>query len=122
MMSYTTSAVWSRPVLSLCCTEHGQRRGVVLSGHITTVAMSRSGQLGRYCTIEPHYSGLHICRRFSNARACLGQLSLSLIMWSTAHGGPWDMWQHWSSSLRKAEPRAVGHVAAPELPFQEARA
>jgi hypothetical protein len=29
--------------------------------------------------------------------------------------GPWDMWQHQSSPLRKVEPRAVGHIAAPEL-------
>jgi hypothetical protein len=32
------------------------------------------------------------------------------------------MWQHRSSPLRKAEPGAVGHVAAPELPSQEGRA
>jgi hypothetical protein len=25
------------------------------------------------------------------------------------------MWQHWSSPLRKAEPEAMRHVAAPEL-------
>jgi hypothetical protein len=31
-------------------------------------------------------------------------------------------WQHRSSPLRKVEPRAVGHVAAPELPSQEGRA
>jgi hypothetical protein len=46
MISYATSAVWSRPVLSHCCTEHGQRRGVALWGRITTVAISKSGQLG----------------------------------------------------------------------------
>jgi hypothetical protein len=45
-------------ISSTCCTEHGQRRGAVLSGCITTVAMSRSGQLGQRCTIEPSYSGL----------------------------------------------------------------
>jgi hypothetical protein len=45
MMSCMTSAVWSRPVLSLCCTKPGSSRGAVLSGRITTVAMSRSGQL-----------------------------------------------------------------------------
>jgi hypothetical protein len=43
MMSCMASAVWSRPVLSLCCTEHGLYHGVVLSGRITSVAMSRSG-------------------------------------------------------------------------------
>jgi hypothetical protein len=60
MMSYTASAAWSRPVLSLCCTEHGPSRGAVLSDHITTVGMSRSGQLGRRCTTEPHCSDLHV--------------------------------------------------------------
>jgi hypothetical protein len=60
MMYCTTSAAWSRPVLSFCCTEHGPSRGAVLSGHITTVAMSRSGQLGRRCTIEPYCNSLHI--------------------------------------------------------------
>jgi hypothetical protein len=58
MMSCTTSAAWSRPVSSPCYTEHGQRRGVVLSDRITTVAMSRSGQLGLRCTVEPNCSGL----------------------------------------------------------------
>jgi hypothetical protein len=105
--------------------------------------MSNSDQLGRRCTIEPHSSGLHVCRRFSNIRACLknyaslaaclGQLSLSLFLWSTARRRPcdtWqyrssplrkaepravDTWQHRSSPLRKVEPRAMGHVAAPEL-------
>jgi hypothetical protein len=66
MMSCTASAAWSRPVLSLYCTEHGMSHGVVLSGCITSVAMSRSGQLGQRCTVEPHCSGLHVCRRFSN--------------------------------------------------------
>jgi hypothetical protein len=56
----TASAAWSHPVSSLCCTEHGLHYGAVLSGRITTVAMSRSGQLGQHCTIEPHCSGLHI--------------------------------------------------------------
>jgi hypothetical protein len=72
MMSCTASAVWSRPVLSLCCTEYGSSRDAILLGHITAVAMSRSGQLGQRCTIELHCSGLHVCRRFSNARTCLG--------------------------------------------------
>jgi hypothetical protein len=46
---------------------------------------------------------------------CLRQLSLSLFLWSTARRGPWDTWQHRSSPLRKAEPGAVEHMAAPEL-------
>jgi hypothetical protein len=110
MMSYTASTAWSRPVLSLCCTEPGPSHGVVLSGRITTVAMSRSGKLGRRYTVETHCSGLHVYKRLSNARACLGKhaslvaclglLSLSLFLW-------WDTWQYESSLLRKAEPEAV---------------
>jgi hypothetical protein len=61
-----------RHVLSLCCTEHVPYHGAVLLDHITSVAMSRSGQLGRRCTVETHYDGIHVFRRFSNARACLG--------------------------------------------------
>jgi hypothetical protein len=57
-MSCPTSAVWSRLILSLCCTEPGPSHGAVLSGHITTVAMSRSGQLGLRCTAEPNCSTL----------------------------------------------------------------
>jgi hypothetical protein len=58
MMSYTASAAWSRPVSSPCYTEHGQSCGAVLSGCITTVAMSKSGQLSLRCTVEPSCSGL----------------------------------------------------------------
>jgi hypothetical protein len=50
-MSCAASVVWSHPVLSYCYTEHGHRCGVTLWGHITTVAMFRSGQLGRCRTI-----------------------------------------------------------------------
>jgi hypothetical protein len=52
MMSCTASAAWSCLVSSPCCTEYGQRCGVVLSGRITTVAMSRSDRLSWRCTIE----------------------------------------------------------------------
>jgi hypothetical protein len=55
-MSCTASAAWSRPISSPCYTEHGQRCGAVLSGRITTIAMSRSGQLGLRCTVEPNCS------------------------------------------------------------------
>jgi hypothetical protein len=58
MMSYTESVAWSRPVSSPSYTEHGQRYGAVLSGRITTVAMSRSGQLGLHCTVEPNCSSI----------------------------------------------------------------
>jgi hypothetical protein len=57
-MSCTASAAWSRPISSPCYIEHGQCCGAVLSGHLTTVAMSRSGQLRLRCTIEPNCRGL----------------------------------------------------------------
>jgi hypothetical protein len=58
MMSCTTSVAWSCPVSSPCYTEHGQRRGAILSGRITTVTMFRSGQLGLRCSVELNCSGL----------------------------------------------------------------
>jgi hypothetical protein len=58
MIYCTAPAAWSRPVSSPCYTEHGQRCGAVLSGRITTVAMSRSGQLGLRCSVEPNCSSL----------------------------------------------------------------
>jgi hypothetical protein len=58
MMSCTTSVAWSRPVSSPCYNEHGQRYGAVLSGRITTVAMSRSDQVGLRCTVEPNCSDM----------------------------------------------------------------
>jgi hypothetical protein len=56
MISCVMSAVWSRSILSHCYIEHGQRRGVALLGRITTVAIYKSGQLGRWCTVAacPH--------------------------------------------------------------------
>jgi hypothetical protein len=61
MMSCTASAVWSRPVSSPYYTEHGQRCGVILSGHITTIAMSMSDQLCLCCTVEPNCNGMSAC-------------------------------------------------------------
>jgi hypothetical protein len=58
MISCTTSAAWSRLVSSPCYTEYGQRCGVVLSGRITTVAMSKSDQLGLCCTVELNCSAM----------------------------------------------------------------
>jgi hypothetical protein len=58
MMSCTASTTYSRHVSSPCYTEHGQCCGAVLSGRITTVAMSRSGQLSLRCSVEPNCSGL----------------------------------------------------------------
>jgi hypothetical protein len=51
MMSCLVLTAWNRPVLSLCCTEHDPSCDAVLLGHITAVAMSRSGQLGQCCTV-----------------------------------------------------------------------
>jgi hypothetical protein len=58
MMSCTALAAWSRHVSSPCYTEHGQHCGIVLSDRITTVVISRSGQLGLRCTVEPNCSSL----------------------------------------------------------------
>jgi hypothetical protein len=58
MMSCMASAAWSRPVFSPCYTKHGQRCGVILSDHITTVTISRSDQLGLRCTVEPNCSDM----------------------------------------------------------------
>jgi hypothetical protein len=58
MMSYPTSAAWSSLILSLCCTKPDSSRVVVLSGRITVVAMSRSGQLRLRYTVKPNCSGL----------------------------------------------------------------
>jgi hypothetical protein len=68
----------------------------------------------------------------------LGQLGPSLFLWSTAHWGPWDTWQHQSPPLgearsgprgsteahlgREARSGAEKHVAAPELSPQGGRA
>jgi hypothetical protein len=57
-MSCTASVAWSRHVSSPCYTEHSQRCGAVLSARITTVAMSRSDQLGLRCTVEPNCSDI----------------------------------------------------------------
>jgi hypothetical protein len=57
-MSCTASAACSCPDSSPYYTEHGQCCGAILLGRITTVAMSRSGQLGLCCTVELNCSGL----------------------------------------------------------------
>jgi hypothetical protein len=57
MMSCTASAAWSHHVSSPCYTEHGQCCGAIMSDRITTVAISKSSQLGLRCSIEPNCSG-----------------------------------------------------------------
>jgi hypothetical protein len=58
MMSCTASAAWSHHVSSPFYTEHGQHCGAVMLGRITTVAMSKSSQLGLRCTVEPNCSAM----------------------------------------------------------------
>jgi hypothetical protein len=125
MISYTASVVWSHHVSSPCYTEHGQRCGAVLSDRITTVAMSRSGQLGRCCTVEPNCIGLSA--RLAGASvtheraletckpSCVPRTAKPFFI-PMVHNplGPWGMWQHRSSPLGETEPGAMGHVTAPE--------
>jgi hypothetical protein len=60
MMSCTASAAWSRHVSSPCYTEYGRYCGVVLSGRIITVVMSRSDQLDLCCSVELNCSGMSV--------------------------------------------------------------
>jgi hypothetical protein len=109
MMSCMMSAVWSCPVSSPCYTEHGQRCGAVLSGRITTVAMSRSGQLGLCCTVEPNCSGLFASlagTSVTHARA------LDTCEPSCVPGAA----RPFFISMVYSPLGAVGYVAAPELP------
>jgi hypothetical protein len=93
-MSCTTSAAWMRLISSPYYTEHGQRCGAVLSGHITIVAMSKSDQLSLRYTVESNCSGMSV--RITVASVTLdraldtckpscvaGQLDISLFLWST---------------------------------------
>jgi hypothetical protein len=108
-MSCSVSVVWSHPVLSLCCTEHGMYHGVIQSDRITVVAMSRSGQLGQRCTVV----------------ACTSASALVTYEHASEIREP-------SGVPRAAKPffipmihspsGAKGHVTAPELPSQEGRA
>jgi hypothetical protein len=149
MISYTASVAWSRPVSSSCYTEHGQRYGAVLSGRITTVAMSRSGQLGLCCTVEPNCSGMSA--RIAGASVtcdhaldtcepiCMPRVTRSFFI-PVVHNplGTWGTWQHRSSPLGEGRPGLRGsagahldtearsgveeHAAAPELSSRGGRA
>jgi hypothetical protein len=143
-MSYTASVAWSHLVLPLCCTEPDLSHGAVLSGCITTVVMSMSGQLSMCCTVESNCSGMSVrlaaaCpyALHTSPAACLGQLCPSLFLWFTIRWGPWGTWQHRSSPQREARLRPRGsagahlgrevrseaeeHVAAPEFYSQGGR-
>jgi hypothetical protein len=108
MMSCTASATWSCLVLSLCCIEPGPFRGAVLSGRITTVAMSRSGQLGLRCTVEPNCSG--ISARLAGASVTRNR-ALDTCEPSCVPGAA----KPFFIPVVHSPLGAVGYVAAPEL-------
>jgi hypothetical protein len=134
MMSCTVSAAWSHPVSSPYYTEHDQRCYPVLSGRITTVAMSRSGQLGLRCNVEPNCSGMSLClagTSITRDRALdtcepscvpgvgrplfiplvhspLGAMGYVAALELSSRGGEAGAtWQCQSSPLEEAEPRAM---------------
>jgi hypothetical protein len=115
MMSWTASAAWSHHVSSPCCTEYGQRRGAILSGRITTVAMSRSGPLGQHCTIEPNCSDLFAC--FAGV-SVTRERALKTCEPSYVPRAAMPFFIHVVHSLLEA----VGYVAAPELSSRGGRA
>jgi hypothetical protein len=116
-MSFPTSTAWSRLVLSLCCTESGQSRGAVLSGRITTVAMSGSDQLGMRCTVESNCSGMsaRIAGTSITPNRALDTCELSCV---TVTARPFFI------PVVLSPLEAVGYVTAPELSSRgsEARA
>jgi hypothetical protein len=107
-MSCTASAAWSRHVSSPCYTEHGQRCGAILSGCITTVAMSKSDQLGLRCAVEPNCSGLSA--RLAGA-SVTRDCALNTCEPSCMPGVVKPFFIH----VVHSPLGAVGYVAAPEL-------
>jgi hypothetical protein len=108
MMSYTVSATWSRHVSSLYYIEHDQRCGAVLSGRITIVAISKSGQLDMCCTVELNCSGM-------SARLAGGSVTrdhtLDTCEPSYVHGTA----RSFFIPVVHIPLGAVGYVTAPEL-------
>jgi hypothetical protein len=126
-MSCTASAAWSHPVSSPCYTEHDQRCGAVMSGHIITVAMSRSGQLGLRCTVEPNCSDLSSCLAGASITcnralvicepSCVPGAARPFFI-PVVHsplGGRGVRGSIGAQLSKEASPEAIGHVAAPEL-------
>jgi hypothetical protein len=139
----------SRLVLSLFYTESGLSHGAVLSGRITTVAMSKSGQLGLRCTVESNCSGLsarlagisvtHDCALDTCEPSCVPG-AVRPFFTHVVHNPlvSWSTWQYQSSPIGEARPgprgsavahlgtetrfRAEEHVAAPELSSRGGRA
>jgi hypothetical protein len=125
MISCPMSTALSRHVSSPYYTEHGQCCGAVLSDRITTVAISRSGQLGLCCTVESNCSDLSARLAAASVTrdrdldtcelSCVpGATSPFFIPVVTACWGLGGTWQHRSPPLKETEPRVMGHVAAPE--------
>jgi hypothetical protein len=108
MMSCTASAAWSRSVSSPYYTKHGQHCGAVLSGRITTVTMSRSGQLGLHCTVEPNCSGMST--RLAGASVTRDR-ALDTCKSSCVPGAA----RPFFITVVHSPLGAVGYVAAPEL-------
>jgi hypothetical protein len=108
MMSCSASAAWSRLVLLLYCTKPGPSRGAVLSGRITTVAMSRSGQLVLRCTTELNCSGISACLVDSSVtrNRSLDTCEPSCVPWAA---------RSFFIPVVHSPLEAVGYVAAPEL-------
>jgi hypothetical protein len=94
MMSYTASAAWSRLVSSPCSTEHGQRRSAILSGRISTVAMSRSGMSA--CLASTSVTHNRALKTYDPSHVPVAARHLFIPMVHSPLG-------------------AVGYVAAPEL-------
>jgi hypothetical protein len=114
MMYCTASAAWSRPVSSPCYTEHGQCCGVVLSDHITTVAMSRNSQLSLHCTVQSNCSDLfsHLAgASVTRDRACMPGADRPFFI-PVVHS-PLGAVRYVAALLLSGR-RGQGHVAAPE--------
>jgi hypothetical protein len=103
MMSCTVSAAWSHYVSSPCYTEHGQHCDVVLLGHITTVAMSKSDQLCQCCTVELNCSGMSA--RLTDASVTHYRVNYYRQRWLADHGVKVD-----NSSLRVGRQDARHHA------------
>jgi hypothetical protein len=111
MMSCPASAAWSHLVLLLYCTEPGPSCGAFLSGRITTVAMSRSGQLGLCCTVEPNCSGLstRLAGASVTRNRALGTCESSCVPGAV---------RPFFIPMVHSPLGAVGYVAAPELSYR----
>jgi hypothetical protein len=103
--------VWSRPVSSPCYTEYDQHCGAVLSGRITTVAMSRSGQLGLRCTVELNCSGL-------STRLAGASVTRDRTLDTCEASCVPEAARHFFIHVVHNPLGAVGYVAAPELSSQ----